>query len=68
MVCWTGGEKGINKKEPPLVQIAKKTNAKTFPPESEVRNIQSSGKNTEQNRNKNRKASETIIDTNDRER
>ena len=55
VVCWTGGGKGINKRSRPGVEFAK-SNAKRIPPESEVRNIQSSEKKTEQNRNKNRKS------------
>ena len=64
-------EKKGNKKEPPRGTNYKDCNneyKKTIPPESEVRNTQSSGKKAKQSRNKTEKASETIIDTNDRER
>ena len=67
---WSAGQEGKRetKRSRSGVQIAK-MNAKTIPPESEIRNIQSSGKPPpKQNKNRNRKASESIIDTNDRER
>ena len=66
VVCRTGDKKGINKKPgaAPAYKLHKTT--KIFPPESEIRNIQTSGK--KQNRNKIREASETIIGTNGRER
>ena len=66
VVCRTGGKKG-NKRSRPGVQIVK-TSVKTIPPESEIRNIQSTVENKQTNRNKNRKASETILDTIGRER
>ena len=51
MVCWTGGKKG--NKNPTELQ---KTKAKTIPPESKIRNIQSSGGGKQ-----NRKASEVEV-------
>ena len=61
-------EIGNKKRRRPGVQVAK-PNAKTITPESEIRNIQSSGTPPSQNKTETKhKASEMIIDTNDRER
>ena len=55
---WSAGQEGKRetKRSRPGVQIAK-TNAKTMTPESEIRNIQSSGKNTNKTKQKQKQKS-----------
>ena len=65
VVYRTGGKKGINKKEPPRGTITKQRMRKQFPQKAKSEISNPVGKKTEQNRNKNRKASETIINTDD---
>ena len=65
VVCWTGGEKGIKKRSRPDVPTTK-DECEKLSPRKRNQKYQSSGEKTEQKQN--RKANETITDTNGRER
>ena len=67
MLFRTGGKKGNKKNGAAPGYKLQKTKAKTIPPESEIKNFNPVGKN-ETKQKQNRKASETIIDTNGSER
>ena len=61
-------EKGKQKGAAPGYKLQKKHICENNSPRSEARNAQSSGKTKHSRNKKTEKASETIIDTNDRER